>query len=160
MSSALLLFPCGQFCGRSTRAFARVCREPRWRATWSQERGSGRKAARLRAPGRPLQAMPEAEAGGAACGPHSHSQAQRWEGGAAESGVASTPGFTRASERPWQEGPRVSLCSSGCSEAHYVGQAGIRPTEIHLRLPSEGWNERHFPDSTGPCFQSPVILNF
>jgi len=100
------LFPCGQFCGRSTRAFARVCREPRWRATWSQERGSGRKAARLRAPGRPLQAMPAAEAGGAACGPHSHSQAQRWEGGVAESGVASTPGFTGASERPWQEGPR------------------------------------------------------
>lgn len=59
VSSALQLFPCGQFCGRSVGVFASVCREPS--QALGGERGSGRKAAGLRAPGRPLQAMPETE---------------------------------------------------------------------------------------------------
>ncbi|EGW09951.1 hypothetical protein I79_018273 [Cricetulus griseus] len=55
-----------------------------WRARQPRKGGSVRKTARLRAPGRPLQAVPEADAGGAAWGRHSHCDARRLEGGASE----------------------------------------------------------------------------
>jgi hypothetical protein len=31
---------------------------------------------------------------------------------------------------------RVSLCSSGCPRIHFVDQAGLKLTEIHLSLPA------------------------
>jgi hypothetical protein len=35
---------------------------------------------------------------------------------------------------------RVSLCSLGCLRTHFVDQAGLRFTEIHLPLPPSCWD--------------------
>jgi hypothetical protein len=42
---------------------------------------------------------------------------------------------------------RVSLCSPGWPETHYVDQAGLKLTEIHLALPLECWIWRQRPCS-------------
>jgi hypothetical protein len=42
----------------------------------------------------------------------------------------------------------VALYSLGCPGTHYVGQAGLELTELHLHLPPKCWSYRQVPVTT------------
>lgn len=90
----------------------------------------GQRVAHLCAPRCPLQAVPEADAGGGVCEPHSHQEAQCWEGGTLES----SPGCALGSDLGERDQGSKDL---GQASPFPLGKNGLWKLRAGLRVGEE-----------------------